>query len=348
MGSESMNTTEKLNHFLSSLIHDGVSPGVVASVCTADRVLYNWYGGHREITPKLLPMRMDTMFDLASLTKIVATTMVAARLNEAGLLDYNQCLKEFFQDYGDYGEVTIMQLLTHTGGFIAETRLSKNVLKPNDALHYILHTKAIYCPGTQVVYSCFGSIVLGAILEKVYGETLDKASSDLVFRPLDMKNTLFCPLFHYHEYEGGFAATEADEDSGAILSGVVHDENARFLGGIAGNAGCFSTMRDLLLLCKMILAKGRTADGNIFLSPETISLFSKNFTSDFGESRGLGFKLFSQAYGHTGFTGTSVWIDPDREIAALLLTNRVHPTRNEQRLLALRQTFYDLAAAFEK
>jgi serine-type D-Ala-D-Ala carboxypeptidase len=347
VGSESMNSTEKLNLFLSSLVLEGAAPGAVATVSTADRVLYQWHGGHREIVPNLLPMQMDTMFDLASLTKVVATTMAAARLNEAGELDYSRCLKEYFPDCGDFAEVTIMQLLTHTGGFMAETRLSNNVNQPNEVLSYILHTKALYHPGTQVVYSCFGFIVLGAVLEKVYGATLDKASQDLVFNPLGMNNTLFCPLADYYTYEGGFAATEVDEDSGQMLSGVVHDENARFLGGTAGNAGCFSTMEDLLIWCKMILSKGRTADGNIFLTPDTIGMFSKDFTSDIGESRGVGFKRFPQAFGHTGFTGTSVWIDPKREIAALLLTNRVHPFRTEQRLLALRQEFYDLAAVYK-
>ncbi len=338
-----------LDGFLSGLVLRGIAPGAVAALCDAQGAQYSWCGGFRQTVPEHLPMLPETVFDLASLTKVVATTMVLARLQERGELDYAMQLGGFFPSCGDFSKVTLGQVLTHTGGFIAEERLWDRLKAPEEVLDYILTSPALYAPGTQVVYSCFGFIVLGAVIELITGSRLDVAARELVFEPLGMSHTSFNPLRRSVITSGGFAATEVDESSGEMLCGIVHDENARFLGGIAGNAGCFSCLADLILWCRMLLNGGIAADGSRFLSEETIARFSCDFTPLLHESRGIGFKVFDgprRIYGHTGFTGTSVWIDLSRGIAALLLTNRVHPTREERRLIDLRPEFHRLATVF--
>ncbi len=338
-----------LDGFLSELVSRKITPGAVAAVCDAQGLRYSWCGGDRQIVPEHLPMLPETIFDLASLTKVVATTMVLARLQERGELDYTMRLDTFFPSCGVFSQVTLQQIATHTGGFIAEERLWDRVDNPEEVIDYILTSPALYEPGTQVVYSCFGFIILGAIIEKITGKRLDTAAKELVFDPLGMTRTSFNPLQQSVIAPAGFAATEVDERTGGMLCGTVHDENARFLSGIAGNAGCFSCLEDLVLWCRMLLGGGVAADGSRFLSAKTIALFSHDFTPTLAEARGLGFKVFEPAreiFGHTGFTGTSVWVDPSRGIAALLLANRVHPTREERRLIDLRPEFHRLATSF--
>jgi len=356
MGVDYIESKMALDAFLASLIEDSVAPGAVAAVCDKDGILYSWCGGWRELVPRKLPMFIETQFDLASLTKVVATTMVAVRLIDAGKLNLDARIGDFFTSGGSGGNfsaVTISQLLTHSGGFLAEERLWDNMKDFKEAVPYILHSQPQYVPGSKVLYSCFGFIVLGAVLEIVYGGSLASAADELVFRPLGMNHTAFCPSQSLSEFPRGFAATERDEHNGLMLSGVVHDENARFLQGVSGNAGCFSRMEDLIRWCRMLLNGGRTISGDRFLSERIITQFSQNLTPGLGDSRSLGFQLIplelekmegksSMAYGHTGFTGTSVFIVPERGVAAILLTNRVHPSRSEQRLIGLRPKFHEL------
>lgn len=348
MGTAAIARTE-LDGFLSDLVLRKITPGAVAAIFDAQGLRYSWCGGDRQTVPERLPMLPETLFDLASLTKVVATTMTVARLQERGELDYSTRLGAFFPTCGEFSHVTLGQVLTHTGGFIAEERLWDRVTSPEEVLDYILASPAIHAPGSQVEYSCFGFIVLGAVIEYITGKPLDVAATELVFGPLGMTHTSFNPLQRSGIAPAGFAATEVDERTGEMLYGTVHDENARFLGGIAGNAGCFSCLADMTLWCRMLLNGGIAADGSRFLSPQTVALFSLDLTPTLAEARGLGFKVFDgprRIFGHTGFTGTSVWIDLSRGIAAILLANRVHPTREERRLIALRSEFHHLVTAF--
>lgn len=347
---------DRLVLFLEHLVNDGVSPGVVALVCDPENDLFTYVAGRRQLVPDSLPMSLDTLFDLASVSKVVSTTMVAARLKDLKELDYEDTVGKFLPTSGHYREVTLRQLLTHTGGFIAELRLWDHVAEPSDCLRFILDQVPEYRPGIRYEYSCFGFIVLGAILERIYGDDLSHAAHELVFSPLGMKDTGYNPCQSGRAARLPIAATEYDERSDSVLVGTVHDENARFLGGIAGNAGVFSTAGDISIFLKMLLNNGMTQRG-VFLSPERVEEFHTDFTPALAVGRGIGFLLGSKAdapvgrvaspasYGHTGFTGTSVWIDPEKRLAACLLANRVHPSRNEKRLIGLRPQFHDLAFA---
>lgn len=349
-----MSPETRLTAFLDGLVDDGICPGAVAFVCNPEKLVYSHVAGVRQIVPQRRPLSFDTMFDLASLSKVVSTTMVAARLRDHGELVYDDPVRKFLPSPGYYGDVTIRQLLTHTGGFIAEMRLWDHVSDPEDVLRFILDREPEYPPGTRYEYSCFGFIVLGAILERIFGRDLSFAAQELVFTPLGMSRTMYNPLLRLQGTSEEIAATEYDARSGDVLVGEVHDENARFLGGVAGNAGVFSTAEDLAGFLRMLLNDGMT-DAGAFLSPERIKEFHTDYTPDFSVGRGLGFLLATHgetpagtvaartSYGHTGFTGTSIWIDPVKRLAACLLTNRVHPSRDENRLLALRPVFHDLS-----
>lgn len=355
-----MNSDVRLGVFLDGLVAEGICPGAVAIVCDRDGILFSHVSGVRQLVPELRPLSFETQFDLASVSKVVSTTMVAARLRDFGVLSYEDTVGRFLPYSGKYGDVTLRQLLTHTGGFVSELRLWNYVSEPSDVLRYILDLKPEYRPGTRYEYSCFGFIVLGAILEYLYGKRLDLAAAELVFSPLGMSQTCYNPLStEWQSVFPNIAATEYDDRSGHILVGEVHDENARFLGGVAGNAGVFSTAGDISLFLRMLLCDGRTS-GGMFLSSERIHEFHTDYTHQYLVGRGIGFMLATHgdtpagtvvscdSYGHTGFTGTSIWIDPTSGLAACLLTNRVHPSRIERRLIGLRPFFHDLAFSLSK
>ena len=341
-----------LESFLSKIVHDAIVPGAVAAVYNEGGEVFSWTGGMRETEPQKLPVRYDTMFDLASLTKVTGVTMGAARLMEAGKLDYSAKIEDFFPDPGDFAKTTVGQLLTHTGGFIAEARLSNFIKSPDETVQFILKGPREYEPGTKTVYSCFGFIILGEILSKTYGAPLNKTLAELVFNPLGMGETCFNPLKYFRKREAGFASTEYDTETGLMLSGTVHDENARFQNGVSGNAGIFSTAKDLGRWMRMLISGGKVSDGKRFLTGETVASFHTDFTKGMDEDRGIGFKLYPRpasssmdmtAFGHTGFTGTSMMVDPIRKAGILLLTNRVHPSREEKRLLEARAEFNEIA-----
>jgi CubicO group peptidase (beta-lactamase class C family) len=280
--------------------------------------------------------------------------MVAARLIEVGELALSDTIGTFFASSGNFPNVSVLQLLTHTGGFISEERLWDKVKDPQETIQYILHSQPQCVPGEKVIYSCFGFIILGAILETIFGNSLALAAKELVFQPLGMDQTTYCPHQAAKTFPSGFASTEIDACSGTMLSGIVHDENARFMHGVSGNSGCFSCMEDLVIWAQMLLSEGKSMHGNQFLSKTIVDVFSQNLTEGLGDARSLGFKILplgkrgpngkeTLAYGHTGFTGTSVLLVPARNVAVILLTNRVHPSRIEQRLLSLRPTFHEYA-----
>lgn len=344
-----MDAQQSLQLFISSL-EGTATPAVAAAVCSQNNTLFSFYTGNRQIKPKKKPLTCDTLFDIASITKVMATTMVTCRLYEKKMLSFTDTIGKFFTNNTLYKNTTILQLLTHSGGFVAEHRLWDYVESPNNVLDAILSEKPLYPAGSDVIYSCFGFVVLGRILEKISGVSLDVLSRKEVFEPLHMHHTQFVP-----SKKNMFAATELDESNKVYCSGIVHDENARFLGGISGNAGVFSSLNDCILFCQMLLSGGYNIEGKRFLTKKTVSLFNKEFIKGATESRGLGFKLVSNdsqfggkkidtfGYGHTGFTGTSIMINPSRGLAAILLTNRVHPTRTNTTLLNKRGDFYDLA-----
>lgn len=287
----------------------------------------------------------NTLFDLASLSKVVSTTMVALRFLEEGLLSLTDRVGDIFpQAPADKREITVFHLMTHTSGISPFFFLSKAAPGPEGALEAILARPLVQRTGEGPIYSCMGYILLGKILEKVGGAPLDVLARKWIFDPLGMSHTTYHP-------QGDVAPTERDSTTGKLIQGVVHDENARFLGGISGNAGVFSNIGDVSRFAAML-----SSGGSPLLKPETLALAQENRTPQGPEHRGLGFQLAGSekcflgtelgpgAFGHTGFTGTSLAVTPDGGLWVVLLTNRVCPTRENTALIPLRRQLHDTAA----
>lgn len=287
---------------------------------------------------------METRFDLASLSKVFATTPLSLLAIEEGRMTLNDPLSMYFKTPQDKRDITTFQLLTHTAGFHPSFLLEERCASPSDALPLILSEPLAHAAGTAVDYSCMGFILLGKVLEKIYDKPLNVLAEEKVFSPLGMNTAGYLPQ------GDNFAGTECVLPDGSALSGVVHDENARFLEGVAGNAGVFSSLSDCMRFCSMLACKGTP-----LLSHRVLSLAVKDHTPQMGIHRGLGFylprpiqsfagDLFTVgSFGHTGFTGTSILVEPQTGFYAVLLTNAVHPRRSQTDMLRLRARFHNIA-----
>lgn len=330
--------TQGWEDFLRRGIDAGAYPCYAAAVGRGKELFFKSIGGDRTCSPERLPLTENTLFDLASLSKLVGTTFAALRLMEQGKLHLADTLGDYFDDCYGKEDITVKHLMTHTSGMAGYAPIWKMDITPADATDAILAYPLAAPTGEKVIYSCTGYIVLGKILEKICGEPLDKIVKREVTEPLGMRDTLYCP-----SADSVCAATEN-------LCGVVHDENARFLGGVSGNAGLFSTLDDTISFAQML------SDGAMgYLDPKIFALATTDHTKDLPDfSRGLGFLLYrggdfvagSQmslgSYGHTGFTGTSLFVDKESGIFCILLTNRVHFGRDNQAFFPYRRGFYDM------
>lgn len=336
------------------LINNGVGtafPCAAVAVGVGHKVFAREFFGHRQTEPDVLDITEDTLFDLASLSKLVSTTMVALKFIEKSMLSPNDNIGKFLDYTGNFSDCKIHHLMTHTSGMPAGIPLFDMKHKNDDALNSILDADRCCKTGEEVIYSCMGYIVLQRILENVGKASLDELAKKYVFDPLDMKNACYNPGVMKLM---PIAATERYTHSGEWATGHVHDENAYFLGGVSGNAGVFATLDDMILFAGMCSAKGVAKNGEIFLSKEVIDLALENYTPDKRESRGLGFQLkgnqefpggkglSSGSYGHTGFTGTSIYVDRETGLWGVLLTNAVHYGReNRNEYFSVRGNFYD-------
>lgn len=329
-----------------SLLRGGISSGAypcfAAAVGRGEDILFYHFEGDRTVLPERLPITEDTLFDLASLSKLVGTTMACLRMMEEGKISVTDKVGDFFENCFGKENITLLQLLTHTSGLPAHFPLYRTD-DPKNAAQEILRFPLAYPTGEKTVYSCMGFILLGKILEKIEGTPLDKIVYKKVFEPLGMQNSFYAPPSCRP-----CAATEKDVLGDGIVCGVVHDENARFLGGVSGNAGVFSTIGDMVKFSSMLSARGKG-----FVSSSLFEKAVTDYTPSCSESRGLGFQLYGNkpfpggskmsvgSYGHTGFTGTSLYVDNKTGVYAVLLTNRVHPTRENYGLTPVRREFYD-------
>lgn len=275
-----------------------------------------------------------TIYDVASLSKVVGTTTAIMILFDEKKIVLDDPIVNYIPTFGggdgDKDKVTIRQLLTHTSGLPAGRDIWRIAHTPLEARALVLNTPLEGRPGAQYIYSDLGADVLGLLVEVVSGEPLDKFLTRRVFEPLGMNETMYRPA---DSLRSRIAPTEVTPPRGYPLRGEVHDENAYALGGVAGHAGLFSTAADLSVFAQMML-NGGEYNGVQIISKPTVDLFiSRSFghralgwdtaEGDYGSGRYLG----PTAYGHTGFTGTSMWIDPEREMFVILLTNRVHAAR---------------------
>jgi CubicO group peptidase (beta-lactamase class C family) len=277
----------------------------------------------------------STLYDLASLTKIVGTTTAIMILHDERKLALDDHVAKFLPEFrsGDKALITIRQLLTHYSGLPAGRQLWLLARTPEDARKAVLDAKLFCKPGRCFNYSDLGPDVLGFIVEAISGTTLDRFLTDRVFVPLQMSSTMFKPP---PALRSRVAPTETNPPRGYRLQGEVHDESAFALGGIAGHAGLFSTADDVSIFAQMMLGGGEYGGVRI-VAESTVRIFTSRTTGTRalgwdtanGEA-GAGQFLSPRAYGHAGYTGTSLWIDPERKIFAILLTNRVHAPRIRQ------------------
>ncbi len=318
-------------------IRSGKIPGAVVLVGNQGKVVYRRAFGYRSIRPKRLPMRIDTIFDLGSLTKVIATTTAVMQLMEKGGLRIEDRVEEYWPQFSASSkeEITVCQLLTHYSGLRPSLEVSSKWAGYNAALNMITDEKPFSPPGTRFIYSDINFIILGELVRRISGQSLDAYCAKHIFKPLGMKDTHFNPP---PSLRGRIAPTEYQHGKkGKILWGEVHDPVAYHMGGVAGHAGLFSTADDLATFAQTLLSGGSTKVARI-LSPLTVEKMTIPQTppnkmvlrglgwdidSPFSSNRGELFPVGS--YGHTGFTGTSIWIDPVTKTYIILLTNRVHP-----------------------
>ncbi len=323
--------TQKIYELIENGLADGAYSCYAVAVGNGRDVIFKSVGGFRSIEPTKLPMTEDTLFDMASLSKLMGTTMAALKLVESGRISFENKLGDYFDNCYGKENITIFQLMTHTSGIKAHFPLWLRGITPDMAAETVLREKLGYETSSDVVYSCMGYILLARILEKIENEPLDKIVNRLVFSPLGMDNTCYCPKGK------PCAATERDADTSEIICGVVHDENARFLNGISGNAGVFSSLDDCIKFAAMVAARGKD-----FIDERLFDYAVTDFTPTLSERRGIGFQHVYNRYGHTGFTGTSIYNDKSSGLYAILLTNRVHPTRENYKLMNIRSEFHKL------
>ena len=340
-----MNMQKVLDALLDEGLRDGCYPGAVAACGNGEAVFAISHVG--KISENGPETNEATRYDMASLSKILGPTMLALRALEEGDLTLWDRLDRFFPGCpADKAGITIRHLMTHTAGFNPSFFLSEAAGSPEDALRAILERPLDTPVGAEIHYSCMGYIVLGKVLETVYGRPLDVLAHERVFEPLGMTHTDYCPT------GGNIAATEVDPGTGIAWQGIVHDENARFLRGVSANAGVFSDIHDMIRFAQM-LARG----GDGYLSPATLRRAIACHAEDGEVRRGLGFHLAGtpenfmgdlvppSAFGHTGFTGTSLLVEPETGFFAVLLANRVHPTRENTRLFRFRRKMHNVLYA---
>lgn len=316
----------RVEEFIETAIHNKELPGAVLAMANAKDVLYCKAFGMAHTEPKI-PMSEQTIFDCASLTKVVATASSALLLLEQGLIDLEDSISYYFPELKlMHEEVRIRHLLTHTSGFQAEIKFYKEQIPNTDVIERIAQETGRKNAEQQVIYSDVNYILLGKLIEKVTGISLADYARENIFQPLQMHNTLFNPSA---QFQGKIAATEYRPYLEKHQWGEVHDENALHFGGVSGHAGLFSTAGDLAKFAQSFMK-----NNNSIFREHTKQLAKQSFTEQYEEQRGLGWQLYSppsfsgqflrDGFGHTGFTGTSVWISDEKQLAIILLTNRVH------------------------
>ncbi|MEN6356794.1 MAG: serine hydrolase domain-containing protein [Armatimonadota bacterium] len=321
------------------LFEEGINrqlyPGGAMLVSQKNVVVMQVCEGH---TSFMREKRVDenTLFDLASLTKPIATAPAVLLLSQKGSISLDQSVTEFFPERNlpHLENVTLRHLLTHSSGLPPWRALYSDGHTREQAIDELFTIEPEYEPGTVYAYSCLGYILLGLVIEKASGESLDRFARRHLFEPMDMPNTLFSPAMIRGPHKYAFAATDHSQTRDRMLNGEVHDDNAFALGGAAGNAGLFSNIQDLAAFCRRITIQEQSCE-NIPLNNAVLKLMFQNALPDSIGSQSIGWFMKGNnmlpagdfvsnfAIGHSGFTGTGIVIDPAYELFVILLTNRV-------------------------
>ena len=337
-------------------VADKAFPGATVAIGYRGKVSLHAFG-NLSYAANAAAVDTHTMYDIASLTKVVATTTLVAKLVEGDFpvpLDLDARVERYLPEWATgpqpewRRQVTVRHLLTHTSGLPAFKEYWRTSKNKQDTLTKIFAEPLEYEPGTKEIYSDLGIILMAEIIERLTGRTLDDLAKTYIFAPLAMKNTMFRPPKKLWPW---IAPTEIDNNlRHRLVQGEVHDENALAIGGVSGHAGLFSTAPDLAAFCQMLQNGGVYAHRRIlrratiaqFTTPQQLSSGTRTLGWAVPTEGGSSGHYFSaHSFGHTGFTGTSIWIDPDRQLFVVLLTNRVHPTRENQKIAQLRPAFHD-------
>ena len=324
---------EKVDKVIARAIKAGGFPGAAVLIGRRGATVHEKGYGNLSWSGKNAVIPARTIYDLASLTKVVATTTGIMVLFDEGKVRLSDPVSKFIPDFrgGAKDDITVQHLLEHRSGLPAGRELWRIAMSPDEAKRAIIETPLECSPGTCMIYSDLGADLLGFIIESAANQRLDNFLQLRVFLPLGMTETFFRPHWTLRDR---IAPTELTPPRGYPLRGEVHDENAFVLGGVAGHAGLFSTATDLAIFAQMML-NGGELNGTRVVADSTVAIFTARTASR--GSRALGWDtcsddacgkyLSGKSYGHTGFTGTSLWIDPERDLFVILLTNRVHAAR---------------------
>ncbi|MGC2238155.1 MAG: serine hydrolase domain-containing protein [Pyrinomonadaceae bacterium] len=369
--------SEEISTFLQSRIDGRDFPSAVYLVAEKGEIVLHDALGFAVVVPEKIEARTDTIYDLASLTKVLVTGLLCAKLIESGEINLADKVSTYFDkfDTNDKREITIENLLTHNSGFPAWKPFYLITNFKSEIPNIIASEKLENPPNSKVVYSDLNFLILTALLEKIYAKSLDEIARDEIFAPLNLEDTFFNPPENLREriaasekgnefekqtcielgYLKPFAAADgSDKFRKYQIRGEVHDGNCYFMNGVSGHAGLFSTAEETFKIAQQFLPNSTK-----LLKPETCELFRADFTKGLNEARSLAFQLAAtkdstagaalskDSFGHLGFTGTSLWIEPERERIFIFLTNRTHarelPFVN---INSTRRRFHELAAGF--
>ena len=364
------NPQSDVTTFLKNRIAAGDFPSAVYSVAENGDAVFADAIGDASREPESHPATLETVYDLASLTKPLVTGLLCARMIETGALHPDDFVSTHLVEFGreDKRSITVRHLVTHTSGLPAWRPLYLMADDPNDALEAIAEQPLDYKPGEHVIYSDLGFVALGFLLQRIASGTVVELATKEIFEPLKLKHTFFNPntairtgiaacengnAYERDMCERDFTKTKYPGWRNEVIWGEVHDGNAHFLGGAAGHAGLFSTVDETQRIANQFV--GTSSE---LLSPQTCEMFRRNMTEGLNEARSFGWQLAAtkdssagpslppDAFGHTGFTGTSCWIDAERKRVFILLTNRTHARKLPfANINAVRREFHTLAVA---
>jgi CubicO group peptidase (beta-lactamase class C family) len=337
----SSDTLIKIDHVMEQAILDKVFPGGVVTVLKNGVIVYQKAYGRHQYEMDATPYQVDDIFDLASLTKVIATTTSIMHLVDQGTLDLDEKVSSYIPEFGtpSKNDITIRDLLLHESGLPAYRNYIDHITHSDSLLMAVSKEELVHSRGQRYVYSDLGFILLAQIIEKISGISFQDYADRHIFSALQMSETMFNPKNNSTDFIKRIPPTEIDTSfRKRVIQAEVHDERAWLLGGVAGHAGLFSTSTDIAIWAGMLMDYGRYNDLTIIDSALVSTFIRRQSTL---ANRGLGFDMKSDAgfssagtlmsastFGHTGFTGTSVWMDPERGVALIVLTNRTWPYRS--------------------
>lgn len=342
---------KRIDELVNSGIKDSIFPGAAISIIKDGKLFYENSYGRFTYDPTSFSVKTNSMYDIASLTKVTATTFAVMKLLEEGKISLEYPVEKYIPEFVNKKKITIKTILIHTSGLPASGKFFRSGKGPDEIFNEICELNLDYKTGTKTVYSDLGMIVLGRLIEKVAGKNLDQYMREIMWSPMGMLSTKYNPEQVDIPY---CVPTEIDDFwRNRLIQGSVHDENCFALGGMTGHAGLFSTVEDIRKFMIMLLSGG-VFDGVRYLKQETITQFitrqSNSSSRALGwdtnfKHAGVGGKSFAEnSFGHTGFTGTSIWADYRKKFAVILFTNRVYPTRKKEGIKNFRIRLHEALA----